>query len=133
MNSKTQMETKMNSLHHVKRATHIDQIKVGGYFATNGAWNRKYQVTKIKEVLPDAGYIHARVGHVAGLTAIPAYMVARAYKVKMVNAGFHYADGRWLPPVRAYYHTVMVYQLVNGELVTNDTKIPVIPMENGNV
>ena len=68
-------------LHHVKRAPTTEKIRVGSFFATKGAWDRKYQATHI-DVVDGAFEITVRY--------IGRYFAKKAYR----NAQQRYDSAR---------------------------------------
>jgi len=131
------METKMN-LHNVKRATHISQVHVGSHFAKTESWNVKYVVIKAEPVNIRGEYtIVAKVkilGKYVDDREFPASDVESALKLELKGVGQYFADGRYKPPgKREVLHTVTVYQMTDGRLLSSSDKVPVIAKENDNV
>jgi len=115
------------SLHRVFRTNDNRDIRIGAFMATDGAWNRKYQITAIEsaQLCDFRRYRRGRMNH------IPSAEVDAVVKVTVVNLGSFYADGKCRLPMRQRPRSIYVWICKDGTYRTQSPLVAVLPYSPG--
>ena len=137
------------SLHNVRRAPKCAKLRVGSYLATNGAWDRKYVVTRISLVDKGRYYkvgdlypisprwrnevTYSRVVGVIRIeyTNLGSYYASKACRVNSGQA-WSYDNGRvinYRAPKRQVKNVCHVMYLANGTHRVDSRQVHVVPKD----
>jgi hypothetical protein len=138
------------ALHNVRRAPKCAKLRVGSYLATNGAWDRKYVVTRISlqpqsryykvgELYPVfSDYFRKEVTYsrVVGVLRVEYTYIGRYFASKScrTNSGqaWAYNNGRvknHRPAQRNTKNVCYVTYLANGTVRSDSNQVHVVPKD----
>ena len=134
------------ALHNVRRAPKCAKLRVGSYLATNGAWDRKYVVTRITLVdkgdqlgvddMYNYGYSwragEGKCSMIRQILRVEYTYIGRYFASKACRTIQGYNNGRainYRAPMRNAKNVGYVYFLQNGMVINHNRQVHVVPKD----